>query len=201
MEEGYVKYHAEHSEAPAVEPPGWAELNKARTRLRDLGLIGMYPNGVGYGNVSIRVTGDEFLITGTATGDGATLSPAQYCLVKSFDIAKNTVQTQGPVNASSESMSHGAVYRACPHVNCVIHIHNRRIFDGLLKDKAPATPADAAFGTPEMARAIFDLVKQGGAQSGYIVMTGHDEGVILYAESVAKALDLTLKLFNNYVES
>jgi ribulose-5-phosphate 4-epimerase/fuculose-1-phosphate aldolase len=200
-EEGYVKYTADHRTAAAVEPPLWKELNEARKHLYDLGLIGALPDGVGFGNVSVRVRGDEFLISGTATGAKRVLSSGEYCMVNSFNIEENRVTTSGPVRASAESMSHGAVYRACASVQCVIHVHSRNIFDAMLKDGSPATPAEAAYGTPEMARAIASLAQKAGSSQGVMVLAGHDEGVLAYSMSVREALGLTLKLHRKYGRS
>jgi ribulose-5-phosphate 4-epimerase/fuculose-1-phosphate aldolase len=194
-EDGYVKYVADHQTGPAMEPPRWKELNEARTRLYDLGLVGVLPNGVGFGNVSVRVTGDEFLISGTATGDRRVLTPLEYCLVKSFDLEGNRVTTLGPVRASSESMSHGAVYRSRASVMCVIHVHSRKIFDAMLCDGSVSTPPEAAYGTPEMALAIASRV---AADHGVMVLAGHDEGVLSYGVSVQEALDLILNLYDTY---
>ena len=199
-DEGYVKYSARHTEAPPVAATHWAELNEARTRLHRLGLVGVTPQGIGFGNVSVRVRGEGFLISGTATGAAPVLSPSAYCLVTSFDIAANSISSSGPVRASSESMTHGAVYRAAPPVHCVIHIHSRTIFDGMFRDHYPSTPADAEYGTPEMARAVGACVNAGGApkDAGVIVLAGHDEGVIAYGPSVEKALALVLELNDTY---
>jgi ribulose-5-phosphate 4-epimerase/fuculose-1-phosphate aldolase len=208
MDEGYVKYHAEHRFAQAQEPPHWAALNEARTRLHALGLIGVYPGGVGYGNVSIRlaaspVSDEKFYISGTATGAKRLLSASDYCLVLSFDIQKNRVESAGPVQASSESMTHGAIYRANPAVRSVIHIHNKAIFEGMLSGGYPATPPTSAYGTPEMAQSIAECVKlaekNSGKNAGVIVMAGHDEGVIAYGGSVEQALSLTLELYGKFV--
>jgi ribulose-5-phosphate 4-epimerase/fuculose-1-phosphate aldolase len=199
--EGYVKYTADHTTAPAVEPPLWMELNGARTRLYDLGLIGVLPNGIGFGNVSIRIRGDEFLISGTATGGNRVLTPHEYCMVNSFSLEKNRVTTSGPVRASSESMSHGAVYRSRASVICVIHIHSRKIFDAMLKDGSIVTPAEAAYGSPELARAIASRAREADSDRCAMVLMGHDEGVLAYGASVREALDLTLELYNKYGHS
>jgi ribulose-5-phosphate 4-epimerase/fuculose-1-phosphate aldolase len=198
--EGYVKYTAEHTPAAAMaaEVPGWKELDEGRTRLYDLGLIGALPGGVGFGNTSVRMGDGIFLISGTATGGRRTLGADGYCAVKAFDIEKNRVASFGPVRASAESMSHGAVYLACPSARSVIHIHSRKIFDAMLRDGYPRTSVDALYGTPEMARAIAACVKEQGASRGLIVMEGHDEGVIAYGESVKEALDLILELYHKY---
>ncbi|MDR0377111.1 MAG: class II aldolase/adducin family protein [Spirochaetaceae bacterium] len=193
-EEGYVKYIADHRTAPAVEPPLWRELNEARTCLYDRGLIGALPNGIGFGNVSVRVTGEEFLISGTATGDCRVLTAHEYCVVTSFNLEENRVTTSGPVRASSESMSHGAVYRSRASVMCVIHVHSRKIFDRLLSGGCISTPPEAAYGSPEMALAISTLAAAGRENRGVIVLAGHDEGVLSYGVSVREALNLILEL-------
>jgi ribulose-5-phosphate 4-epimerase/fuculose-1-phosphate aldolase len=203
-EEGYVKYRAEHRYTPATEPFhwqefNWEELNETRTGLHDLGLIGVLPNGVGYGNVSIRVQGDQFLISGTATGATRVLSPDQYCLVVSFDVAKNRVESAGPIQASSESMTHGAIYRASALAQCVIHIHSKHIWDAMLRDKYCSTPDDAAYGTPEMAWAIVACVQAPGKNGeGLIVLAGHEDGVIAYGASVGRTAELIRELYGTY---
>ena len=198
MNDGYVKYTAEHTTTTAIEASHWEELNEARTFLHKLGVVGITPEGIGFGNLSIRYEGNSFLITGTATGALLALSPGEYCLVRSFDIEKNHVVTSGPLHASAESMTHGAVYESCPAANCVIHIHSRAIFDGMIREHYTATPANAEYGSPEMAAAISKCVKEIGKEEGSIVMTGHDEGVIAYAASVKRALELILELINKF---
>ncbi|MDR2725470.1 MAG: class II aldolase/adducin family protein, partial [Candidatus Adiutrix sp.] len=105
MDEGYVKYTALHENAQiplaALVARQLPVLNEARTKCFTLGLVGVYPNGIGYGNLSIRVHDDEFLISGTATGAKPVLSNEDYCLVKSFDIARNSIVSRGLIQASS----------------------------------------------------------------------------------------------------
>jgi len=196
--EGYVKYSAEHTTAPAIETPLWTELDRARTKLRETGLVGMTAGGIGYGNLSVRIKGDTFLISGTATGALPVLNRDGYCLVTSFDVEKNKVVSTGPVKPSSETMTHGALYKSCPGANCVIHIHSRAVFDGMIRDKYPATPETAAYGTPDIALAIGKIVRESGKNEGRIVLAGHDEGVIVYGPSVEKALSLTEELYDKY---
>jgi ribulose-5-phosphate 4-epimerase/fuculose-1-phosphate aldolase len=194
--EGYVKYTAEHTMAPAIETPNWMELNKARTKLREMGLVGASSGGIGFGNLSVRVKGDEFLISGTATGASPALGPDGYCLIASFDIDKNRVVSTGPVEPSSETMTHGAVYQSCPGANCVLHIHSRAIFDAMIRDNYPATPETAAYGTPDIALAIGKLARESGKNEGCIVLAGHDEGVIIYAPTAERAMYLIEELYN-----
>jgi ribulose-5-phosphate 4-epimerase/fuculose-1-phosphate aldolase len=203
MDEGYVKFTARHENAQIPQAAFAArrlpELNEARKKCFTLGLVGVYSNGIGYGNLSIRVRDDEFLVSGTATGAKPVLNNEDYCLVKSFDIARNSIASRGLVQASSESMTHGAVYRAGHGVNCVIHIHSKKIFDGLLRDNYPFTPKIAAFGTPEIALAIEKCVEKIGSDEGQIVLAGHDEGIIVYGANLERALHLMLVLHNKYM--
>jgi len=196
--EGYVKYTAEHTMAPAIETPHWTRLNMARTKLREMGLIGATSGGIGFGNISVRIKGNEFLISGTATGAQPVLGPEGYCLVTSFDVDKNRVVSTGPVKPSSETMTHGVIYRSRPGANCVIHIHSRAVFDGMIRDKYPATPVTAAYGTPGIALAIGKIAAESGKNEGCIVLAGHDEGVIVYGPSVEKTLFLTEELNGKY---
>ena len=184
--------------APAIETTYFEELNRARTKLRELGLVGAASNGIGFGNISIRIKGDEFLISGTATGASPVLGPDGYCLITSFDAGKNCVVSTGPVKPSSETMTHGVIYQSCPNANCVIHIHSRTIFDGMIRDTYPATPESAAYGTPEIAFAIGKLILESPKNEGSIVLAGHDEGVIVYAATIERALFLIEKLYNKY---
>jgi len=196
--EGYVKYTAEYTMSAPIEAPHWTELNEVRTRLHRMGLVGVNSAGIGFGNLSVRFQGDAFLISGTATGAPPVLRPGDYCLVNSCNIEQNSVVATGPVQPSSESMTHGAVYRYCPGANCVIHIHSRAIFDGMLRDNYPATPEDAAYGTPEIALAIGKRVQGLGANEGCIVLAGHDEGVLCYGPSVERTFTLIQELFDKY---
>jgi len=196
--EGYIKYTAKHRLAPAIKAPHWAELNDVRTRLCQLGLIGALPGGIGFGNVSIRFKGNKFLISGTATGALPVLVPNDYCLVSSFDPCRNLVVSKGPVKASSESMTHGAVYQSCSGAHCVIHIHSKSIFKGMIKDCCPATPEKAAYGTPEIALAIKDCVRQINKDEGNIVLLGHDEGLLAYSPSAERTFMLIMELYNKY---
>lgn len=187
VDEGVVKYHAQHTSGVAPTHPLLAELDAARTRLFDLALVGAYADGIGYGNVSVR-EGAGCIISGTATGGTRVLGPAGYCRVQSFDLARNSVQTHGPLPASSESMTHCAVYLAQPQVQCVLHVHQRTVWQRLLQQGHKGTAASIPYGTPHMAQAMAALVRENAASEGLLVMAGHEEGIVAYGASVAKAL-------------
>jgi ribulose-5-phosphate 4-epimerase/fuculose-1-phosphate aldolase len=195
MNEGYVKFavHLTEDDLPAC--PALCRLNEVRTELHDLGLVGVLPSGIGYGNVSVRLgRSDKFIISGTATGAKRVLALTDYCLVDSFDVRRNEVFCTGRIRASSESMSHGSVYQANPEVTCVIHIHSPAVFRFMLKNSYPRTSEQAAYGTPRIAEETVQLVRDAGATQGLFVMAGHEDGVIAYGDGVEPARQLLLEI-------
>lgn len=195
IDDGYIKYSSTRRDGMVAPSAELDELNRARTALFDRGLIGVYANGVGYGNLSIRVSDDsQFVITASATGAVRTLQAEQFCLVEAFSVDGNRVQFVGSLPASSESMTHGAIYAARADVQCVIHVHSRVLFGHLLKASAPATPADVPYGTPAMAHTVAQLVAQQRTLPTVFAMAGHDEGVVAYGADTASTLDALLAL-------
>lgn len=180
-EKGYIQYECEWEDAaPPFVPP---ELIAWRDRLHSLGLIGVYPDGIGFGNISVR-TGESFLISGTATGHLPHLGPEHFAEVIGFDIAGNRVRCRGRVKASSEALSHAAVYRNDPATRAVIHVHHLPTWE-TLRGKVPTTDPAAEAGTPAMADAIAEVMNRG--TDGFFVMGGHREGLIAYGPTLDDA--------------
>lgn len=189
--EGYVKYAAVLVPGDLPSDTDIGRLNEVRTELFDLGLIGVRADGVGFGNVSVRYGNEgRFVVSGTRTGGMRILDRADYCLVESFDPARNEVRCTGRVPASSEVMSHGSVYRANPEARCVVHVHDRDLFDFMLNAGYPSTPKEAAFGTPVLARAIEALVAAAASPEGIFATEGHEEGVFAYGRDCDAAFGL-----------
>ena len=187
-DEGVVKYHAIHQNCELPPYKLLAQLDCIRTKLFDLNLVGVYPDGIGFGNVSIRYA-NGCIISGTATGSIRTLGGNGYCYVHSFDLEKNAVCTKGLVNASSESMTHCAIYQANSTLQCVLHIHNRKLWKQLIKQGHDSTPSDVPYGTPQMAISMRDLISINPKPSGLLVMTGHDDGIIAYGSTISLAFN------------
>lgn len=198
IDDGVVKYQAIHSHGDIPFHPQLAKLDDIRTQLFDLNLVGAYPNGVGYGNVSIR-SGDGCIISGTATGSLRILGPAGYCQVQSFDIVKNTVHTLGPVPASSESMTHCAIYQSLDLIECVLHIHHQKLWLTLLERGYPATAADIPYGTPEMAHSMASLIHQKSSVAGILTMAGHEEGIVAYGPTIEQAFHQIQSAYSQYI--
>ena len=185
-EKGYVQFRCDWERAPAPAGPLVAELIAWRDRLYRLGLIGVYPDGIGFGNLSARV-GESFVISGTATGRLEAVGPEHFTEVVGSDFATNWVRCRGPVEASSESLSHAAVYRAAPSAGAVVHVHHLGLWEQLY-GVLPTTDPKAEAGTPAMAWAIEELFRRGGVrEAGLFVMGGHREGLMAFGETLDEA--------------
>lgn len=194
-DEGYIKFQADWAKAEALPRAFLSDLIEARDRLHELGLIGVYPDGVGYGNISKRWDAEgRFAISGTATGHLKNLGPEHFSLVAQVDIPSNRLRCQGPALASSESMSHAAIYLQCPDINAVIHVHDSDLWEKWI-GKAPTTPESASYGSPEMAEAISELLADPvGKAWKFLVMAGHREGCISFGKDLEEALKALLFL-------
>lgn len=195
-DEGYIKFQAHRTEAPPLPAGELNELDAWRRRLYELGLIGAYEDGIGYGNISRRSgEGDQFIITGSATGNYPRLQPEHYARVTAVDIDANTLWCEGPLVASSESMSHAVIYRSCPWVGGVIHVHHLGLWERLLH-QIPTTDAAATYGSPEMAHSIVDLLRRTDLPEQKIfVMEGHREGIFSFGRDLEEAGQVLLQYF------
>lgn len=199
IDEGYIKFDCNWQDGPP--PTGIQDLVKARNRLRSLGLIGVYESlGIGYGNISQRLVGtDLFIISASATGQILDAGEEHFCLVDSCDIATNAVHCLGPMKASSESMTHFALYNALPEVNFVVHVHNPKLWHYCLNN-SPFTPAEVPYGTPEMAFAVQKLVNSAIMKGrSAFAMAGHEDGVVCFGKGLEEVLK-TLEDMCTFVE-
>jgi len=185
--DGYIKFNCNWQKTgPVVPEDSFTVLNDWRNTMFRLNLIGAYTNGIGYGNISMRVPkSNQFFISGSATGNFEKSVPGHYALVTSFNFKENSVTCTGPVKASSESLSHAAIYESKKNINAVIHIHHLQMWEQLLTQE-PATSYESQFGTPEIAIEIKKLVLKQETSTGVIVMAGHKEGVLFYGQDLQK---------------
>lgn len=198
FDEGYIKFNCHWNETKAVVPDKlFAEINEARSVMVAKNLIGCYDNGIGFGNISVRdpAHSDSFFITGSATGAIKDSTPDIYALVERWDVSSNTLWCSGPVKASSESLSHAVIYETLPEVNCVIHIHSLELWKRWLP-VVPCTPESVAYGTPEMASSIVELISDPHrAKQGVFAMKGHEEGIIAFGGTTGEATEKIFKLY------
>ena len=112
--EGVIRFEVVH-ETRALEERIFGEAARTLAAWREvlarLGLLGQDPErygGAGYGNASARLgplggapRGQRrFLVTGTQTGGRRRLSLADFCVVERWDIARNRIESWGPVPPS-----------------------------------------------------------------------------------------------------
>lgn len=198
MDEGYIKFQSQWNRSIPLPEETVLELINARQILYQHHLIGAYDNGIGFGNISQRYPEkeDTFIISGSATGNIPVLTNEHFSLVTKVEVKKNLLFCDGPVIASSESMSHAVIYKECPEVSAVAHVHDLDLWKNLLH-KVPTTDASAKYGSPEMAFSIVDLLKKTDLrQSRLFVMEGHEEGVFSFGNSLEEAVRIIL-LYKN----
>lgn len=196
FQEGYIKFKC-HFDQERIDIPVelFNPLNFWRNFLRDKGWIGSYPDGIGFGNISIRIPGsNRFYITASATGSLSDLETKHYALVEKCDPAGNVIWCKGLLQASAESMSHYSVYKTIPKAAAVVHIHNRPLWEKYL-DILPTTLREVSYGTSEMAyeiERVFTLPEMKFKRAA--VMGGHEEGIISYGISVEEAVKAMIQL-------
>jgi hypothetical protein len=221
-DEGYVKFHQERVVAAPLSEALWRGLEAARDELYRAGLVGMYADGIGFGNVSWLEPGIEisfaakrerehvaqsfpaqnagiaslsetpfrpFIISGTQTGNQAHLDGHFYVRVLSVNAPANSLRCEGPVDASSESMTHAAVYAADSNITCVLHVHHLDHWNRLLYH-IPTTDSAVAYGTPAMAEEVGRLFRETAlAEIGVFAMAGHEEGLVSFGRNPEQALE------------
>ena len=157
---------------------------------RALNLIGQDPKryeGAAYGNISQRLE-HGFLVTGTQTGGKQALNMQGIAWVTECDSASNRVSSRGPARPSSESLTHAQVYQELPEVSFVIHVHSPLIWRQTETLELPATPPQAAYGTPEMAFEVARVFRETSlADLRIVAMLGHEDGVISFGRTIDEA--------------
>ncbi|WP_293079929.1 class II aldolase/adducin family protein [Okeania sp. SIO3B5] len=195
MDEGVIKYQCHWVKEEPVASDSITDLMKKRDFMYSLGLIGVYENGIGFGNVSQRINdSNQFIITGTQTAHLEILGPEFYTVVTDFNIEENSLTCCGPVKASSESLTHAAIYYYQPEIMGIIHIHNSRLWQELMY-KVPTSNQEVPYGTPQMAKEIFRLFDEEklGVEK-ILVMAGHEDGIISFGKNLDEAANILLNL-------
>ena len=193
----YIKFRCEQEKTAPAPFAGFDQLNAYRSKLRQRGLIGMDASGIGFGNLSVRDNANGFRITGSGTGGLPELTPGDYTKVVACDFARNWLRCEGPAIASSESLTHAAVYASEPTAGAVIHCHNSTLWAALL-DHAPTTSKAAEYGTPELAFAVERLFKNSDVKAKKIfVMAGHEGGVVVFGKNLGEAFAVLEREMNN----
>ena len=200
--EGVIKFSSNHNVCDLDEAATAATLRLIgwRNVLRRAGLLGIDPeryDGVGFGNVSVRLDATSFVVSGTQTSPIERAEPEHFVCIDSWNIGANWVTSAGPVRPSSETMTHAMLYALDTQISCVLHVHSPEIWNAWQRLALPVTPRSADYGTPEMAQAVRDLYDAGALESRVFVMLGHEDGIVVFGPTVEDAAHHLLDLFAN----
>ncbi|MCB1201770.1 MAG: class II aldolase/adducin family protein [Leptospiraceae bacterium] len=192
-DEGVIKFELVHSYKNLAVNSQFVLLNDCRNFLHSQGLIGEYPDGIGFGNVSILADDRKsFLITGTQTGAKPALDQFDYTNVTQVDFTSHSVYSEGPLLPSSEAVTHAMIYR-CSRAKSVIHIHSARLWQSFLKlagreFEIAIVPESVPYGTVQMAENVAILLSDLQVyHGGIIVMAGHEDGILFFGDSIDEA--------------
>jgi ribulose-5-phosphate 4-epimerase/fuculose-1-phosphate aldolase len=190
----YVKFSCERVATEITSFGGLGELNAHRRKLLQLGLIGVDPNGIGFGNLSVRDGAtDNFYITGSATGGIPELTLADCAKVVAYGFERNQVRYEGSALPSSESLTHAAIYESDATVGAVIHCHDSKLWAAVLNE-APTTSKAAEYGTQRLAHEIMQLFKRADVQDRKIVvMAGHEGGILTFGKDLEEAFAVLMR--------
>ena len=191
-QEGVIKYRLDFEKSDPVNE-SLEELNCWRSILFGLGTIGQDESryeGYGFGNLSQRSQIDEeqFIISGTQTGNLEALTLDHYVRVDHCHVAQNHVIARGPVKPSSEALTHSMLYELDSNIKCLVHVHSPQLWNFGLTHEYACTDESVEYGTQEMATEIVRLYHSGKLRlNKTLIMAGHEDGVICFGDSVDQA--------------
>lgn len=207
IDDGVIKYdRSNFSYCEGLLASEFGDLEYWRKKLYQMNLIGEYPEAkVGFGNMSVvqnytqftPSAHPQFVITGTQTGKHANLGATHYTRVLDYDVDNLKIKMMGSIEASSEALTHAAIYEANPNIKAVFHIHSNEIWLKMLADGSDKTCASIPYGTVEMAHATQNCIA--GKNAGVFCMHGHEDGIVIYGRSLLEAGELTMKLHRKYI--
>lgn len=203
-QEGIIRFQLQFDQAPPLPFDHLREINAWRKILHFTQLIGQYPDryyGFGYGNISQRLEPFDapehqrrFVISGTQTGGLADLTEEHYATVVACYPDRNLVVATGPIQPSSESMTHGTLYALDDSLRCVIHAHSPHIWCSAQALGIPVTRESVTYGSPEMAEEVRCLFRDTPVRDYRIfTMGGHADGVVSFGQTIEEAVTVLIK--------
>ncbi len=200
IDEGYIKFNINWEQKENNFPYDILDLMEWRDKMHEMKLIGHYEeHNVGFGNISERFDNSKkFIISATQTGDIYPIEEKHFTTVTDYNIEENTVWCKGPLKASSESMTHAAIYECDKGIRAIIHIHHLGMWKELLNE-IPTSGANVPYGTPEMANEIKRLFKEENlGHKKVMAMAGHDEGIIAFGANLDEAAQIIKEYYNEF---
>jgi ribulose-5-phosphate 4-epimerase/fuculose-1-phosphate aldolase len=93
----------------------------------------------------------------------------------------------GPIEASSEVLTHAAIYEHNKNIKSIFHIHSKKMWNFMIQNKHPHTAKEIAYGTLEMAKATQNCI--GESDSGIFCMHGHLDGIVAFGKTLDETWD------------
>lgn len=187
--EGYIKFQCKTTSSRHPSRSELDDIILLRDRLYDKEFVGTFPDGVGFGNVSKKTDSGSIIITGSNTGKHERIQPNHFVYVNSYDIEANQVESSGQVQASSETLTHVAIYEAIDEIKYIAHIHNLKIWEKLLESgKRPVGTSE--YGSVELADEVREYCKSLDLLDNIFALPGHKGGVIIHAEEISRINDM-----------
>ncbi len=202
IDEGYIKFDIQWEKTPPL-PHDLKQITSVRNRLHQQGLLGYNElHKVGYGNISIlSPSPPKFIISGTQTGHLPVLNEEHFCIVDSWNLDNNSLRCIGPVKASSESLTHAAVYACSPDIGAVIHVHHLGLWEWMLRCY-PSTDPSVAYGTPEIAHEVSRLFHTTQLpECAAFAMAGHEEGIFTFARDLNTAYTILDNIYREWQQT
>jgi L-ribulose-5-phosphate 4-epimerase len=101
--------------------------------------------------------------------------------------AENRLVAHGPVQPSSESLTHGAIYVLDSRILWVVHAHSPEIWRNAAALGLPMTGA-VPYGTPAMAEEVQRLFHASDLPEKRIFgMAGHEDGIVTFGRTAEEA--------------
>jgi L-ribulose-5-phosphate 4-epimerase len=191
-DEGVIKFTCRLIEGAAPSYEATSDLILYRQKLFALGLIGVYPDGIGFGNISRRLvtSGSEFLISASQTGGIELVEPKHFVTVTEYSLGENWVECRGQMNASSESLTHAMIYSTFSAANAIIHVHHNRAWS-CLQGRLITSAPDVPYGTPDMANEVQRLARETNlSEEKIFVMAGHEDGILSFGKDLLEAYEI-----------
>lgn len=195
-QEGVIKYKQNWNQSFELPDFDISPLLEYRNKCFENEWIGFdETHQVGFGNISLRYKNNsQFFISGSQTGHLPKLNNTQISFIEQFDIKQNTISSIGLTKASSESLTHAAIYQLSNKIGAVIHIHNKPLWEKH-KNILPTTNPQIEYGTPEMAAEVHRLFETTeNKTTGVLIMGGHEDGIISWAATFEPAFALLKNL-------
>ncbi len=175
-------------------PPFPTELDNYRNSLREKGLIGVYPNGTGHGNVAILAEDGSLIVTATQTQATKYLDQNGYALIPpEADVDQEDVPYEGTQIPSSESRTLLAIARRRPLVTAVVHIHHQEGQQRAIELGIVESAGRYGYGTIGFAHEAIDVVDRIDEDTGAFGTPSHPDGLFFYGRTIDEAYQQTVE--------